>query len=169
MNESEFDDAYDDVQRVRDAVLDTPVGQLMARVPFTVDADATVVVAVNLMNERRTGCVLVQRDGKLVGIFTERDVLRKVIFREGNRSWTVASVMTPDPETLPESASVAYALNKMSVDGYRHIPIVDGDGNAVGVLSIKDIIQFVVEWFPESVLNLPSSPDKAIVKTEDGA
>jgi CBS domain-containing protein len=121
------------------------------------------------MNERHTGCVLVQKDGKLAGIFTERDLLRRVVFRDGNRSWKVDAVMTRDPETLRPSASVAFALNKMSVDGYRHIPIVDDEGKAVGVLSIKDIVNFVVDFFPESVLNLPSDPDKAFPKTEAGA
>jgi CBS domain-containing protein len=169
MNLSEFEDAYEDVERLRGAVLETPVGELMARHPLVVEADATVVAAVDAMNEHRTGCVLVQEDGRLVGIFTERDVLRRVIFREGNREWKVGSVMTRGPETLPPTASVAFALNKMSVDGYRHIPIVDPEGKAIGVLSIKDIIHFVVEFFPEAVLNLPAHPDHAIPRTEDGA
>jgi CBS domain-containing protein len=169
MNLSEFEDAYEDIARVRGAVLETPVSELMALTPIFVQADATVVSAVNAMNEHHTGCVLVEKGGQLVGIFTERDVLRRVVFREGNRGWKVASVMTADPETLPPTASIAYALNKMSVDGYRHIPIVDQGGKAIGVLSVKDIVRFVVEFFPEAVLNLPSDPDKAIPKTEDGA
>jgi CBS domain-containing protein len=169
MGMSEFEDAYDDdVERIRGAVLETPVSQLMARSPLVVDADATVVAAVNAMNERHTGCVLVEKDGKLAGIFTERDVLRRVTFREGNRSWKVEAVMTRNPETLPPSASVALALNKMSVDGYRHIPIVDDQGKAIGVLSVKDIVNFVVDFFPESVLNLPPHRDKAIPMTEHG-
>jgi CBS domain-containing protein len=173
MNLSEFEDAYEDaiedVERLHGAILETPVSDLMAREPCVVDAGDTVLAAVNAMNEHHIGCVLVQRGGKLVGIFTERDVLRRVIFHEGNRSWPVESVMTPNPETLPPTASIAFALNKMSVDGYRHIPIADTDGKAVGVLSVKDIVNFVVEFFPESVLNLPCDPDRAIPKTEDGA
>ncbi len=169
MNLSEFEDAYEDVARLRGAILDTPVSELMARDPCIVDADSTVVAAVNAMNERHIGCVLVQKHGKLAGIFTERDALRRVAFREGNRGWKVETVMTPDPETLPPYASVAFALNKMSVDGFRHIPIVNGDGQAIGVLSIKDIVNLVVEFFPEAVINLPGDPDKAIPKTEDGA
>jgi CBS domain-containing protein len=169
MGVSEFEDAYDDdIERVRGAVFETPVSQLVAERPLVVEADATVVSAVNAMNERHTGCVLVQKDGKLVGIFTERDVLRKVIFRDGNRSWPVEAVMTRKPETLRPDASVAFALNKMSVAGYRHIPIVDDHGTAVGVVSMKDIVNFVVDFFPESVLNLPADPDKAIPKHEDG-
>src|SRR5207248_3180210 len=101
MGQSEFEDAYDAdddaddaEERIRSAFLETQVGQLMAQYPLVVDADATVVAAVNLMIERHTGCVLVQKDGKQVGIFTERDVLRKVIFREGNKIWKVEAVMT---------------------------------------------------------------------------
>jgi predicted transcriptional regulator len=149
---SEFEDAYEDLEYVRGAVLETPVSELMARNPLVVDADATVVAAVNAMNERHTGCVLVEKDGKLVGIFTERDVLRKVIFREGNSSWKVSAVMTRHPETLPPDASVAYALNKMSV----------------GVLSVRDIVDRVVDYFPEDILNLPSDPQLAIPRTMDG-
>ena len=172
MNLSEFEDAYEDVHedigQIQGAVLETPVSELMACDPLVVDADSTVVGAVNAMNERRIGCVLVQKAGKLVGILTERDLLRKVIFRDGNRGWKVEAVMTRNPGTLPPTANVAYALNKMSVDGYRHIPIVDGDRKPIGVLSIRDIVNFVVEFFPRAVLNLPSDPDKAIPKTADG-
>jgi len=167
MNFSEFEDAYEDMNPVREGALETPVSEIMVHDPLTVDADSTVVAAVNVMNEKHTGCVLVQKDGQLVGIFTERDVLRKVIFREGASGMKVDAVMTRNPETLPPTASVAYALNKMSVDGYRHIPIVEA-GKPVGVVSVKDIIQFVVEFFPAAVLNLPSNPDKAIAKSEDG-
>jgi CBS domain-containing protein len=173
MSNSEFEDAYDvDVAEESDAlkhaVLDTPVSELMATDPLVVDADATVVDAVNAMNGHHTGCVLVQRHGNLVGIFTERDVLRRVIFHDGNRQWKVDTVMTKKPVTLPPTASVAYALNKMSVDGYRHIPIVDKKGKAIGVLSVKDIVRFLVEFFPDGVLNLPHDPESAIPKTEHG-
>lgn len=166
MNVSEFEDAYEDGHRVGDALLSTPVSELMADDPLVIDADATLVSAVSAMNEHRTGCVLVQEAGKLVGILTERDLLRRVIFRDGNRSWPVKTVMTPRPSTLPPTASVAFALNRMSLDGYRHIPIVDGDGKAIGVISVKDIVKLVVDAFPESVLNLP--PDHACHRAEDG-
>ena len=174
MNLSEFEDAYDsahdgELERLHGAVLETPVSDLMVRDPCIVHADTTVAEAVHAMNDRHIGCVLVQEDGKLAGIFTERDLLRRVVFREGNQSWKVSTVMTPDPETLPPSASVAFALNKMSVDGYRHIPILAADGRVAGLVSVKDIVHFVVDFFPEAVFNLPVDPDRAIPKTEDGA
>lgn len=168
MTRSEFDDAYEDKEIIRGAILTTPLSDMQLRPPILVPADATVVAAVDAMNEQRTGCVLVQQDGKLVGIFTERDLLTKVIFREGNRTWKVEQVMTRDPETLEPGASIAFALNKMSVGGYRHIPIVDRGGKPAGVVSLRDIADFLVELFPDGVLNLPPTPDKSIAKTLDG-
>src|ERR1043166_3128460 len=135
MNLSEFEDEYEEIAELRGAILETPVSELMAKNPLVIDADDTLVAAINAMNERHTGCVLVQRGGDLAGIFTERDVLRRVVFRDGNRSWKVESAMTKNPETLPPTASVAFALNKMSVDGYRHIPITDGNSRRNGLLS----------------------------------
>jgi CBS domain-containing protein len=168
MNSSEFEEAYEDKELIRGEILTTPLSDLPLRAPILVDAGATVVAAVNAMNEQRTGCVLVQQAGKLVGIFTERDVLTKVVFRNGNSSMKVEQFMTRDPETLEASASIAFALNKMSVGGYRHIPIVDRAGKPVGIVSLRDIADFLVDLFPDGVLNLPPSPEKGIAKTLDG-
>jgi len=167
MNISEFDDAYEDKQRIRGTLLTTPLCQVSLRDPLLVGPDTTVVAAVNAMNEHRTGCVLVHRDGKLLGIFTERDVLTKVIFRNTSSTMTVESVMTPNPETLEENQTIACALNKMSVGGYRHIPIVE-EGQPVGVVSIRDLVDFLVELFPESVLNVAPHPVKGKTLTRDG-
>lgn len=168
MNISEFEEAYEDKERIRGAILSTTISELTLREPIVVEAAASAVAAVNAMNEHRTGCVLVQKEGRLVGIFTERDVLRRVVFREESRTVKVEAVMTRDPETLEPTETIAFALNKMSVGGFRHIPIVDRCGKPVGVLSVRDLVDFLVEFFPDGVLNLPPSPDKAIAKTTDG-
>jgi CBS domain-containing protein len=167
MHISEFDDAYEDKELVRGTLLTTRLRELSLRKPIFIDPDATVVAAVNAMNEHRGGCVLVERDGKLLGIFTERDVLTRVIFRDASSTMTVSAVMTKDPETLDETQTVACALNKMSVGGYRHIPIIER-GRPVGVVSIRDLVDFLVELFPERVLNVPPSPAQAIPKSRDG-
>jgi len=172
MSHSEFDDAYDDtsaeMERIETAMLETPISELMHHNPFMVDAEDTVLSAVQEMNKHRVGCVLVQKAGKLVGIFTERDVLRRVAFQEGNRTWKVDAVMTPKPETLPPTASVALALNKISVDGYRHLPIVDKTGKAIGIVSVKGIVHFLADFFPRDVLNVPHDAHNMIPKSTDG-
>ena len=167
MHMSEFDDAYEDQQRIRGAIMETPISDLPLRDPILIDATATVADAVKSMNDHHTGCVLVGKDGKLVGIFTERDVLTKDFFRADSHTVAVETVMTKNPETLEADNSIAFALNKMSVGGYRHIPIVEGD-KPVGVLSVRDVVDFLVELFPEDVLNLPPSPKNAITNSIDG-
>lgn len=168
MHMSEFDDAYEDQQRIRGAILDTPISDLPLRDPILIDATASVADAVKSMNDHHTGCILVGRAGKLIGIFTERDVLTKDFFRADSHTVPVESVMTPNPETLEPEDRIAFALNKMSVGGYRHIPIVESDGTPVGVLSVRDVVDFLVDLFPSDVLNLPPSPKNAITNSIDG-
>ena len=167
MQMSEFDDAYDDQQRIRGAILETPISDLPLRDPILISPTASVADAVKSMNDHHTGCVLVGREGKLIGIFTERDVLTKDFFRLDSHTVTVETVMTRNPETLEPDNSIAFALNKMSVGGYRHIPIVDGD-KPIGVLSVRDVVDFLVDLFPEDVLNLPPTPNNAITNSVDG-
>ena len=167
MQTSEFEEAYEDDLRPENEFLGMTISQLQPRPPVLVDATATVADAVLAMNVNHTGCVLVQREGQLIGIFTERDVLTKDFFRADSHTVAVETVMTKNPETLEPSNSIAFALNKMSVGGYRHIPIVEG-GRPVGVLSVRDVVDFLVELFPEDVLNLPPSPNNAITNSIDG-
>lgn len=168
MHLSEFEDAYDDLELIRGAILTTPISNLPLRPPICVDVEGTVTDAVQAMNEHHTGCVLIEREGRLAGIFTERDVLTRVVCRKDDCALPVATVMTPNPEALEPNASIAYALNKMSVGGYRHIPVVDRSGKVQGVVSIRDLVDFLVELFPTGVLNLPPSPSLAIPRTTDG-
>lgn len=168
MNDSEFDDAYEDKDLIRGAILDTPISDLVLREPIVVDPSTTVFDAVQAMRKHHIGCVLVLSQGKLVGIFTERDVLKRVVFHDEDQSMLVASVMTKNPETLEANQSMAFALNKMCVGGYRHIPIVEPKGKVIGVLSVQDIVAFLVDLFPTGILNLPTSPSMGIAKGTDG-
>jgi CBS domain-containing protein len=168
MARSEFHDAYDDPQGTRGEILGTPISELPLLNPIMIDAASTAADAVDAMNEHHIGCVLVGREGRVVGIFTERDVLTKVVFHHDGPLTPLDAVMTPSPETLEADATIAYALNMMSVGGYRHIPIVDKDQGPVGVLSVRDIIDFLVQLYPEEVLNLPPTPAKGIADSADG-
>src|SRR5262245_31993795 len=97
---SEFEESYEDAERIRGAMFTSAISELNLRPPVVVDVGTSVVDAVAAMNEHHIGCVLVQSGGKLVGIFTERDGLTRVAFREGNRTMKVGDVMTKSPETL---------------------------------------------------------------------
>lgn len=164
---TEFEDSYDDERELHHVLFAEELGHVPRRDPLIVEAHSSVADAIRAMNEMHVGCALVVREGKLTGIFTERDVLRKVAAQPVNVETTrVESVMTPRPRTLPPNASVAFALREMSVEGYRHIPLVNGDGTPAGVVAVRDIVSWLVDQFPASVHNLP--PTAGVATSLDG-
>jgi signal-transduction protein with cAMP-binding, CBS, and nucleotidyltransferase domain len=121
----------------------------------------TIGEAARVMKEYRVGCVLVEHGGKLLGIFTERDILTKLVGTGYDPAKVqVDGVMTRDPETLTPDDPIAFALQRMSVGGFRHVPLVDLKGHPVGILSVKDIVDYLAEHFPREVLNIPPEPGK---------
>ena len=87
---------------------------------------ATVADAVNAMIQNRMGALLIVEDGKLYGMFSERDVLTRVVAQGRVPAETpITDVMTPDPECLSFDDEIVFALNKMIVGGFRHFPILD--------------------------------------------
>jgi len=133
---------------------------------LVLSAQATVTEAMRAMQREHRGAVLVTDDGtrqsKLLGIFTERDVLFRIVDRGKNpATLALGDVMTPDPEVLPITASVAFVLNKMSIGGFRHVPVVDAEHRPRFVVAVRDVVEYLVEAFPREVLNLPPEAGKA--------
>jgi len=152
------------------AVLQKPIRALATlKDPVCVPPTATVRSAIERMNEHSAGCVLVEEGDHLIGIFTERDVLTKAVGAGIDLDRTrVAQLMTRDPETLHPEDRVSFALNKMSVGGFRHIPLVDDAGRPVGVVSMRNVVDYMVELFRSEVLTLPPEPGN-ISRAREGA
>jgi CBS domain-containing protein len=156
---SEFEEAYGDQLEIRGAIFSETLGKVPRRPTLTVNVSDSIGAAIRTMNENHGGCALVLQGGKLAGIITERDILRKVAGTGLDLEHTpTGKIMTANPDTLPSSASIAYALQKMSVEGYRHIPLVDDQGRPEGVVAVRDIVSWMVSLFPGSILNLPPQP-----------
>lgn len=150
--------------RVLDAsTFQTPIKNLKTRKPVFVSPGHSVAEAIQLMQQKKVGCVAVTEHDKLVGIFTERDVLLKIAGKADPAKLKVADVMTAGPQSFQPDDSVAFILNAMHVGGYRHVPVVDETGRPLAVASVKDIVSFILDHFAEDVLNLPPEP---IRKTE---
>jgi len=153
------------------AILETKIEELKFTPPVTLPVDATVAKAIEVMRKKKVGAIIVVEKGKkrrVVGIFTERDLLARVLDKRGYGRLALGKVMTANPETLRRKDGLAYALNKMSVGRFRHVPLVDDAGKAAGMLSIRDVIDFVVEIIPEAVLNLPPEPSLELHPTPEG-
>jgi CBS domain-containing protein len=151
-------------------LLGEPIGSLSIAPALTVPLDAPLKKAVEIMQNEHIGCVLVvDGAGVLKGIFTERDLLSRVAGR--GLDWSackVADYMTSDPESLRADDRIVWALNLMHVGGYRHVPITDVQGHATGVVSVKDIVAFIVDLFPDEVLNLPPDPHRPVSSDDVG-
>ena len=146
----------EELHEIKGALLNDTIRALGPDEPLCVAETVSVGEAVaSMMAMRRAAVLVVDGDGRLVGIFTERDVLTRVVAVGLNPLATqMGQVMTRDPDALSVTDRVAYAVNRMSVAGYRTIPLVDGDGRPVGVVSVSHFIKWMADLFPEAVLNL---------------
>ncbi|HEX9049049.1 MAG TPA: CBS domain-containing protein [Anaeromyxobacter sp.] len=170
----EGDEGEPEVGRHRDvgrACLQTSIAEVERTAPVTVPPDAPVARAVELMRARKVSAVLVverARARRLVGIFTERDLVTRALPARGWAKARVERFMTRAPEALRARDPIAYAVNKMTLGGFRHVPVVDDAGRPAGMVSAGDVLQFVVELCPEEILNLPPEPELAVHARPEG-
>lgn len=173
-DEAYFDDATNRRRSFDAKLLQEPLTLLPSRPPIALSESATVKDAMQAMKRQHRGCILITKDGTLrsplIGIFTERDVLLKII-DSGRNPATVPlrEVMTFEPESLPIDAKLAWALNMMSVGGFRHLPVTDHRHWPALIISVTDIVEFLVESFPAEILNLPPDFGREEGWSRDGA
>lgn len=127
----------------RGLLVDT-VETLSPKTPIVVSAATSVSYVLKLLVERQIGCVFVVANGEPIGVFSERDALLRIGDRIGELAdEPVSRFMTPNPQTLQPSTRLAFAVHQMDLGGYRHVPIVGEDGQAVGVISVRDILRYL--------------------------
>ncbi len=158
---SEFHDEYSEsldseFRKLEDALLSDEVRLLAPSEPIRLPADASVADAVTRMvDNRRAGVVIVDASGRLIGIFTERDLLTRVVRQGRDLAQTrLAEVMTADPEALASDDRICFAINRMHNAGYRTVPLVDGEHRPIGIVTVNDVVGWLARVFPEAILNL---------------
>ena len=146
-----------DLHEIRGALLSDTIAVLGPAEPVCLRETATVQEAIErMLAHRQAGVLVIDGDGRLAGIFTERDVLTRVAGQGRDpRNTVLGAVMTRDPEALAPGDRVAYAVHSMSVAGYRTVPLVDAERRPLGVVTVSDVIRWLAGLFPEAVLNLP--------------
>jgi CBS domain-containing protein len=150
------------------ALLGEKISTLNLPSPVVVESGTPIGSVVEQIQRARTGCVLIYGGNKLVGIMTERDVLLKVVARDVKYDEAVDGFMTRDPVTLTLSDTIGDAINVMNEGNFRHIPIVKSTGEATAIFSIRQVIDYLAESFPTTVINLPPRPHQKML-TRDGA
>jgi CBS domain-containing protein len=153
----EYSESLDqEFRKLEEALLGDPVQLLAPSEPIRLPPEATVEDAITKMvDNRRAAVVVVGTSGRLIGIFTERDFLTRVIRQRLEPGRTrLGDVMTPDPEALAPDDRICYAVNRMHTAGYRSVPLVDADHRPIGIVTVNDVVKWLAERFPETVLNL---------------
>jgi CBS domain-containing protein len=136
---------------VERSVMYDQVKALKQKPPVVIGQSASIGQALTLMTAENVGAVLVVDDaGKLVGIFSERDLLKKIVgVRNGYESLPITQFMTPRPECVKTTDTLNFALQIMDAGGYRHVPVLD-EGKPVGIISARDLLRFVTRLCKEA-------------------
>jgi len=138
-----------------------PTDDYVAISPFT-----PLSQAIEAMKNDEGGCVIVSDDGRVVGIFTERDLLTKVLGQNVDLGSPISDWMQPAVETLSSEATIGDAVRLMNEKSFRNIPLVK-NGELMGSISVFDIITYLAECYPKATMNLPPLPAQ-VMDTVDG-
>lgn len=121
--------------------------------------------AIEQMKKDEGACAIICQEGRVVGIFSERDLLKKVVGEQVDACAPVSDFMSP-VETLTKEATVGDAVRLMNEKGYQDIAVVE-DGKVVGSISVFDIISYLAESYPKETMNLPPVPAQ-VMDTQEG-
>jgi len=122
------------------------INVLSPKRPITVAPTAPMREVLRLMVQRKIGCVVVADGARPVGVVSERDALLKLNTAAADYSARpVSDFMTHNPQTLDVNARLAFAVQRMDMGGYRHLPIVDARGDLVGIISARDVLRHLME------------------------
>lgn len=146
-------------ERLRALRLDTPV---------SVPSGTSLGESLRTMRDAGGAALLIQKDGRTIGIFTERDVLNKLFPGTVDDKLPIDRFMTPDPASLTLDATLGEAVRLMTEHGYRNVPLSDQEGKSAGLLSARDVVEYVAEHFPAEVANLPPGLNQQFA-TKEGA
>lgn len=135
--------------------------------PVAVEPAMTIADVIVLMQTQKVPAVLVCEEDRLVGVFTERDVLR-LLAERSNLSRPISEEMSGDPVTVTDGASVGEAIGRMAEGGYRHLPIVSSihPTEATGMVDVRGVMRYLVEHFPNTIYNLPPKSSRATAERE---
>jgi len=123
---------------------------------FSVQPDTIVYNAIEIMAEKNIGALLICENDKLVGIFSERDYARKIILKgRSSKDTTIGELMTPNPVTVTPESSIEDCMELMTSRRFRHLPVVEGS-NVIGVISITDVVRFIIEEQKSTISHLQS-------------
>jgi CBS domain-containing protein len=136
----------------------TSIRQILAHKPdvYAIEPEATVLDALRRMAEKNVGALLVMKDGRLVGIFSERDYARRMVLHgRSSQDTPVREVMTEEVFVIAPDTTAGECMVHMTDRRIRHLPVTEG-GRVIGVISIGDVVRAVIEDLRFSIEQLES-------------
>lgn len=122
---------------------------------FSIPSSISVYRAVEALADKGVGALLVIDDGQLVGVISERDYARKIILQgKASKDTLVRDIMTPSPMTISSDTSVEEAMRIMTENRIRHLPVMDATGSLAGVVSIGDLVKWIMKSQDDAIAHL---------------
>jgi CBS domain-containing protein len=134
---------------------------------FCIEPTTSLSKAIEVMKQDEGGCAIVCEETRVVGIFTERDLLTKVVGQQVDLNGPVSGYMSPAVATLTPDATIGDAVTLMNERGFRNIPLIK-NGELVGSISVFDVITYLAESYPKATMNLPPVPHQVMETTDGG-
>jgi CBS domain-containing protein len=159
-----------EVARRVPSLTDERLRVLSRRQPVTVAPGTSLADCVRAIQRSGTGdsVFVVDADGRLVGVLTERDVFGRLVGGDIDLAQPVETLMTSQPRTLDLEQTIRDAIELMQTGRYRNVPVIDDAGRLAGVVRQSDLLKYLAESFPEELLNLPPRPHQRL-RAPEGA
>ncbi len=155
-------------RKIEEILLEVRIDELRIQHDHKVSPETSLGDIYRLLDERRHGAAMVCEGDRVVGIFTERDMLYRTALESLDLSTPIGELMTRDPVTLRTDQRLSEAIRTMVEGGYRHLPLVDAEGREAGLLSTRVVLGHIADHFPEAVLNLPPRLHQQMPQPEGG-
>ena len=153
---------------IEETLRDVRISELRLEVGASVSPETTIAEVYEILDRQRRNAVAVCDGDRVIGIFTQRDILYRTALEAVDLDTPIGELMTPEPFTLTLEHNVADAIHAMTVSGYRGVPLLDGQGRWLGLLSSRNVLRYLAEHFPEAVLNLPPRLNQRLRRPEGG-
>lgn len=144
------------------------IDHLHLNVKYSVQITDSLKNVIQLMKDKNIGCLTICDGKKVVGVFTERDLLLRILNHDIDYDSSIEQWMTPNPITAAKDASIGSVIEMMAKNGIRHVPWVNKKNEFIGQISVRNIVDCIVEYHPQNVINLPPNINQIPTSKEGG-
>ena len=149
-------------------LLDTKVKFLPLHSPVSINENASLADTLRLLIDNKVGCLAICKDKKVVGVFTERDLIKRVLNKEVSYQIEINKLMSKTIYSASLDSTVCEVIKIMSANNIRHVILVDKEDQLSGIVSVRNIIDYLSKFYPEEIYNLPPDLNQIPYTVEGG-